>query len=124
MAAPVPGDGLPSAAGDTLNDQLATVRIVWENPIMKVARVDDRRRILIPELKPGQAFTWENNGNGQITLLEVRPAPKQPRKVSILDGLKPMTDAEAKKAFGPNAEFDALEHHCARQPVRPPVGDE
>lgn len=38
---------------------------------------------------------------------------------SILDGLKPLTEAESKKAYGPNAEFDELEHHCAKVAVQP-----
>ena len=50
---------------------------------MKLAKVDSRHRILIPELKPGQAFTWENDGNGQITLLEVKPKAKRPAKERI-----------------------------------------
>jgi hypothetical protein len=30
-----------------------------------------------------------------------------------------LTDVEAKLAFRPNAEFDALEHHCASTQVGP-----
>jgi hypothetical protein len=40
-------------------------------------------------------------------------------KASILDGVKPFTAAERRAAFGPNAEFDALEHHCAGLPAGP-----
>lgn len=42
----------------------------------------------------------------------------------LTTGLKPFTKEEARKAFGPNAEFDALEHHCARLPARPAPDDE
>ena len=37
---------------------------------MKLAKVDSEHRILIPELQPEAAFTWENNGKGKITLVE------------------------------------------------------
>ena len=85
---------------------------------MKTAKVDDRKRVLIPQAKPGQILAIQDNGDGTITLA---PVKVQQRKTSILDGLKPLTDEEAERAFGPNAEFDALEHHCAtHQSVRPP----
>ncbi|MCI0541257.1 MAG: hypothetical protein L0Z50_39155 [Verrucomicrobiales bacterium] len=33
---------------------------------------------------------------------------------------KPMTTAEARRAFGPNPEWDRLEAAMAKRPVRPP----
>lgn len=100
---------------------------MWENPIVKRATVDDRHRILIRDLKPGQVFTWEDNGNGQITLLELKPKARQARKTSILDGLKPLTAAEAEGCWGPgseDAEWDKFVAHCASLPVGPPPKDE
>ena len=38
--------------------------------------------------------------------------------------LKPFTRAEAKRAFGPDREWDALENAMARRPVLPPEADE
>jgi hypothetical protein len=73
---------------------------------MKTAIVDDRHRIRIPDLKPGQVFAWEDNGNGQITLLEVQPKAKEPRKPSILDGLKPFTKEECEECWGPQTDGD------------------
>jgi hypothetical protein len=77
---------------------------------MLTAKFDDRKRVVIPQGKPGQIVAIVENPDGTITL---SPMKATERKPSILDGLKPLTDAEAKKAFGPNAEFDELEHHCA-----------
>jgi hypothetical protein len=91
---------------------------VWEIPHVKIVHADERKRVPIPDAKPGQAFAYESNGKGQITLLEVHAKAKEPAG-SIHDGLKPLTAAEAKAAYGPNAEFDDLEHHCASLPAGP-----
>jgi hypothetical protein len=40
-------------------------------------------------------------------------------KASGLKGLTPLTKEEKHAAFGPNEEFDALEHHCASLPAGP-----
>jgi hypothetical protein len=37
--------------------------------------------------------------------------------------VSPMTKEEAKAAYGPNAEFDALESHMAKRPARAPEAD-
>jgi hypothetical protein len=89
---------------------------------MKTAIVDDRHRIRIPDLKPGQVFAWEDNGKGQITLLEVQPKAKEARKTSILDGLKPFTKAECEECWGPNAdpEWDRIAEAMSKVPVPPP----
>jgi len=73
---------------------------------MKTAIVDDRHRIRIPDLKPGQVFAWEDNGNGQITLLEVQPKAREPGTPSILDGLKPFTKEECEECWGPQTDGD------------------
>jgi hypothetical protein len=56
---------------------------------VKTAKVDAHRRLYIPTLKPGKMFAWEDNGQGQITLLEVKPvarrkADRRPFKVEPL----------------------------------------
>jgi hypothetical protein len=53
----------------------------------------------------------------KVGLPQVRQALSA--KPSVLAGLKPLTRVEARAAFGPNEEFDALEHHCASLPARP-----
>jgi hypothetical protein len=62
---------------------------------MITAKADNHRRVQIPNIKAGQVFAIENNGNGVIVLHEVRPVevdevetldslPKKPGKVSNL----------------------------------------
>jgi hypothetical protein len=92
----------------------------WEIPIVQTVKADDKQRVRIPDIKPGQVFVYRANPDGTFLLSPVKAIE---RKTSILDGLTPMTDAQAKKAYGPNAEFDELEHHCAQLPTRPPDSD-
>ena len=46
------------------------------------------------------------------------------RKKSPAPNLKPFTKAEARRAFGPDREWDQLESAMARRPVSPPENDE
>jgi hypothetical protein len=51
--------------------------------------------------------------------------PELEERLSPLAGLKPLTRQEIHRAYEvPNPEFDALEHHCASLPQRPPSFDE
>ena len=84
---------------------------------MITAKADSRKRVLIPNARPGQVFEIVPEGEGNYRILLVKSAK---RKASVLDDLKPLTKEETKRAFAANDEFDALEHHCARLPVRPP----
>jgi len=43
---------------------------------MKTATVDEKHRIKIPELKPGQVVAYDRGKNGTITLTKVKPAKK------------------------------------------------
>jgi hypothetical protein len=81
---------------------------LWDIPIMKLAKVDSRHRILIPELKPGQAFTWENDGNGQITLLEVKPKAKRPAKDRITN-VDPLPKEVADRLYRERPDDDGIE---------------
>ena len=45
---------------------------------MKTLTVDDQKRIRIPDAKPRQVFAYENNGDGTITLTEVKAEPREP----------------------------------------------
>jgi hypothetical protein len=45
---------------------------------MKVATVDDRHRIRIPDLKPGQVLAYEGNSDGTVTLTPVKPQVTEP----------------------------------------------
>ena len=44
---------------------------------MKTLTVDDQKRITIPDAKPRQVFTYENNGDGTITLTPVNTERKE-----------------------------------------------
>jgi len=44
---------------------------------MKTLTVDDSKRIRIPDAKPRQVFAYTNNGDGTITLTEVKAEKKE-----------------------------------------------
>lgn len=45
---------------------------------MKTATVDEKHRIQIPELKPGQVVAYDQGKDGTITLTEVKKAEGAP----------------------------------------------
>jgi hypothetical protein len=45
---------------------------------MKTLRVDNQKRIRIPDAKPRQVFTYEINRDGTITLREVKVEMREP----------------------------------------------
>jgi hypothetical protein len=62
---------------------------------MKTLTVDDQERIRIPDARPRTKFAYENNGNGTITLTEVRAEPREAfPKGSLLKYLTPERDKE------------------------------
>ncbi len=44
---------------------------------MVTAKADDKQRVRIPDIKPGQIFAILDNGDGSLTLTPIKPAPKQ-----------------------------------------------
>ena len=62
---------------------------------MKTLTVDSSKRLRIPDAKPHQVFSYENHGNGTITLTEVKAECKQkfPRG-SLLKYMTPERDRE------------------------------
>ena len=40
--------------------------------LMTTVTVDDRKRVRIPDAKPGQVFALENKGDGSVTLTPVK----------------------------------------------------
>jgi len=69
--------------------------ILWEITIVKTLTVDDQKRIRIPDAKPRQVFAYANNGNGTITLTEVRAEAKERFPPgSLLKYLTPERDKE------------------------------
>ena len=57
---------------------------------MNVVKVDNKRRVRIPEFKPGQVYTYATTPGGSVTLTEVKPVePKSPKvRVVTEDGRK------------------------------------
>jgi hypothetical protein len=51
---------------------------------MKTLTVDDRQRVRLPEVKPGQVFAYEPNADGTIKLVPVIPKPGPKRVVAKL----------------------------------------
>ncbi len=43
---------------------------------MKTLTVDDRQRVTLPEVKPGQVFAYEPETDGSIKLVPVMPKPE------------------------------------------------
>jgi len=50
---------------------------LWEIIAVKTLTVDSQQRIQIPDAPPDTVFTYENHGNGTITLTVVKTEPKQ-----------------------------------------------
>jgi hypothetical protein len=53
-------------------------RKLWDNPHVKTLTADDRRRVQLPDAKPGQVFAYQNNGDGSLTLIEVKAEGQEP----------------------------------------------
>jgi hypothetical protein len=51
---------------------------------MTIATADDRRRVQIPGIKAGEKFAVENNGQGIITLHQVKPVEPKAAKVRLV----------------------------------------
>lgn len=97
---------------------------MWDIPRVITTKADDRKRVVIPDAKPGQVFDVQSNGDGSITLTPLKP---RKRKGSILDGLKPLTKEQCEQCWGPGSEdeeWDKFVAHCASLPAGPPPEDE
>jgi hypothetical protein len=70
-------------------------REVWEFSPVKTLKADPKKRIRIPDIKPGQVLAYENEGNGRFTLTVVKAEVKEPfPKGSLLKYLTPERDKE------------------------------
>jgi hypothetical protein len=47
---------------------------MWDNPHVITLKADDRRRVQLPDIKPGQVFALETPGEGQFVLTLVKKA--------------------------------------------------
>ena|ERR1700761_6582536 len=68
---------------------------LWEVPCMKIVHADDRKRVRIPDAKPGQAFAYKISGETVIlqALKRIEPAAitgriirRGKRLVGVTDG--------------------------------------
>lgn len=75
---------------------------------MKTAKVDSRHRILIPDLKPGQMFTWQSGEKGVIVLVEIRPATKNPT-AARLTNVDPLPKKVADRLYRERPANDGIE---------------
>ena len=44
---------------------------------MVTLKADNKRRVAIPHIKPGQVFAFEDNGDGSYTLIKVKAERKE-----------------------------------------------
>lgn len=45
---------------------------------MVTVKADNRRRLQLPDIKPGQIFAVQDNGDNTITLTKVKAEPQEP----------------------------------------------
>ena len=59
----------------------------WDIPTMHTITADNKKRVRLPDAKPGQVFAYETTGDGQFTLKLVKPvetAEDRPAKVTFV----------------------------------------
>ena len=60
--------------------KIEILTFVWDFPQVKTIKADERGRVVLPGIKGGQVFAFDNAGNGVLTLTEVKPVePKRPK---------------------------------------------
>lgn len=67
---------MDGAAKGQSDCRLEIARFLWEIPNMKTAIVDDKNRIRIPDLKPGEIFAYELSGGG-VKLTPLKPVANE-----------------------------------------------
>lgn len=63
--------------------KLETGLLEWEIPRVTTAKVDDRKRVRIPDAKPGQVFSIEPGPEGSIVLRKLQPVEPPPANVRL-----------------------------------------
>lgn len=63
---------------ETVRNTLEESHRMWEFPPVKTLKADPKKRIRIPDIKPGQVLAYENEGNGRFTLTIVKAEVKEP----------------------------------------------
>ena len=77
---------------------------------MTTITVDERKRVRLPDAKPGQVFAYANNGDGSLTLTPVRAEGKErfPHG-SLLKYFTPEKDKEEAQIFAGCVQRPELE---------------
>jgi hypothetical protein len=75
---------MPNLADAT--SALASVRAMWDIPIMVTTKADSRRRVVVPQVKPGQVYAIQDAPDGSIrlTLLKEPEPVDRPAKVTFV----------------------------------------
>jgi hypothetical protein len=88
---------------------------------MKTLTVDDQKRIRIPDAKPRTKFAYENNGDGTITLTEIRAKARAAfQRRSLLNYLTPRKDKAQPTSARPKSRLtkeDGFTVVVPRQPI-------
>jgi hypothetical protein len=60
----------------------------WDNDPMITTKADKRKRMLVPQAKPGQVYAVKENANGSLTLtvVEARESPPPKCRLAKEDG--------------------------------------
>ena len=62
---------------------------------MNVVKVDNKRRVRVPEFRPGQVYTYATNPGGSVTLTEVKPVePPSPKVRVVTEGKRKLLSSD------------------------------
>ena len=82
----------------------------WDNPIVKIARADAKRRVVIPGAEPGDVFDVHRDGKERYVLVRLY-RPESERRMSRQDCL----DAISGSPLRPTLAWDEL-RRLTREP--------
>jgi hypothetical protein len=68
----------PWPLSDHLGVKLAPESMLWEIPTVKTLKVDARKRVRLPDVRPQQVLSYQNNGDGSFTLREMKEPTAEP----------------------------------------------
>jgi hypothetical protein len=54
--------------------------ILWDAPTMTI-KADSKKRVVVPDARPGDVFAYEDHGNGHFHLVRLT-APDKPKKMT------------------------------------------
>lgn len=64
---------------------------MWDNPTMTTARVDSKKRVLLPNGKPGEVYEVQQQDDGRVLLVRME-IPKAAQRLSRKACLEAMTN--------------------------------